>query len=95
MAVARIVTFDGVSSERMEQMRSEMSAQERPDNVPATEIMVLHDPEAEKSVVLLFFDNEDDYATGDAALNAMPASDTPGSRSSVGKYNVEMRMTAV
>ena len=95
MALARVVTFDGVSSERMEQMRAQMADQERPDDVPATEILVLHDPEAEKSVVLLFFENEDDYAQGDAALNAMPSGDTPGNRASVGKYNVEMRMTAV
>ena len=95
MAVARVVTFDGVSSARMEQMRAEMADQERPDDVPATEIVVLHDPDAEKSVVMLFFDNEEDYARGDAALNAMPAGDTPGCRTSVGNYNVEMRMTTV
>ena len=95
MALARVVTFDGVSSERMEQMRAQMADQERPDDVPATEIVVLHDPDAEKSVVMLFFDSEEDYAQGDAALNAMSSGDTPGSRTSVGKYNVEMRMTAV
>jgi hypothetical protein len=95
MALARVVTFDGVSSERMEQMRAQMADQERPDDVPATEIVVLHDPDAEKSVVMLFFDSEEDYAQGDAALNAMSSDDTPGSRTSVGKYNVEARMTAV
>jgi hypothetical protein len=95
MALARVVTFDGVNSERMEQMRAQMNDQERPDDIPATEIVVLHDPEAEKSVVVLFFDSEEDYATADAALNAMPSSDTPGSRASVGRYNVEVRMTAV
>ena len=67
MTVARVVTFDGVSSERMEQMRAEMADQERPDDVPATEIVVLHDPDAEKSVVMLFFDSEEDYARGDAS----------------------------
>ena len=94
MAIARVVTFDGVSSERMEEMRSQMGEQGRPDEIPASEIVVLHDPDAEKSVVVLFFDSEEDYAKGDAALNAMPADDTPGSRSSVGKYDVAVRMTA-
>jgi hypothetical protein len=61
--------------------------------VPATEILVLHDPDAERSVVVLFFDNEDDYAQGDAALNAMDAGDTPGSRTGVQKYQVVARMT--
>jgi hypothetical protein len=93
MAVARVVTFDGVSKDRMDQMKGEMESGERPDNVPATEIVVLHDAEAEKSAVILFFENEEDYAQGDAALNAMDTSDTPGTRSSVTKYDVAMRMS--
>jgi hypothetical protein len=93
MALARVVSFDGVSSARMEEMQREMQNSDRPDDVPAKEILVLHDPEAEKSVVVVFFDTEDDYARGDAALSAMPASDTPGKRTSVAKYNVAFRVT--
>jgi hypothetical protein len=61
--------------------------------VPATEFVVLHDPDAEKALVLLFFDNEEDYRRGDAALNAMSAGDTPGQRTSVTRYDVAFRMT--
>jgi hypothetical protein len=93
MALARVVTFDGVNKDRMDQMKSEMEGGERPDNIPASEVIILHDPEAEKSVAIVFFENEDDYAQGDAALNAMPAGDTPGQRSSVTKYDVAMRMS--
>ena len=92
MPLARVVTFDGVSSERMDQMRRDMEGETRPDDVPATEFVVLHDPDAEKALVLLFFDNEEDYRRGDAALNAMPAGDTPGTRTSVTKYEVAARM---
>ena len=93
MAVARVVTFDGVSGERMAEMQREMQGSDgRPDNVPAKEIVVLHDPQAEKSVVILFFENDEDYRRGDEALNAMPAGDTPGKRTSVGKYQVAFRM---
>ena len=92
MALARVVTFDGVSAERVAEMQREMEGSERPPEIPATEIVVLHDPEAEKSVVIVFFENEDDYARGDAALSAMPPSDTPGKRTSVTKYNVAFRM---
>jgi hypothetical protein len=92
MALARVVSFDGVSSDRIAEMQREMEGNERPDNVPAKEILVLHDPEAEKSLVVVFFENEDDYRAGDAALSAMPASDTPGQRTSVTKYNVAFRM---
>lgn len=93
MAVARVVSFEGVNTERMEELNREMREGDRPDDVPATEIVVLHDPEAEKSLVVLFFDSEDDYKRGDEALNAMPAGDTPGRRTSVTKYNVAFRMT--
>jgi hypothetical protein len=94
MALARVVTFDGVSKDRMDEMKREMSEGERPEDVPATELVVLHDADSEKSVVILFFDNEDDYRQGDQALNAMPAGDTPGQRTSVTKYDVVTRMTA-
>ena len=93
MPLARVVSFDGVSAERIAEMQKEMQESDRPDDVPAKEIVVLHDPEAEKSLVVLFFENEDDYARGDAALSAMPSSDTPGRRTSVAKYEVAFRMT--
>ena len=93
MPLARVVSFDGVNSERIAEMQREMQSGERPENVPAKEIVVLHDPEGEKSVVILFFETEDDYQRGDEALNAMPASDTPGQRTSVTKYQVAFRMT--
>jgi hypothetical protein len=93
MSLARVVSFDGVSSDRMAEMRREMEGGERPENVPAKEILVLHDPEAEKSLVILFFETEDDYKQGDETLSAMPAGDTPGTRISVAKYEVAFRMT--
>ena len=92
MALARVVTFEGVSKDRVEEMRREMSGQERPDNVPASEILMLHDPESERSLVVVFFENEDDYRLGDETLSAMPAGDTPGRRTSVAKYDVAIRM---
>ena len=93
MALARVVAFDGVTKDRMAEMQREMGDGEPPEEVPAKEIVVLHDPEGEKSLVILFFDNEDDYRRGDETLSAMPAVDTPGQRTSVGKYQVAFRMT--
>jgi hypothetical protein len=93
MALARVVSFEGVSSDRMADMQREMQDGDRPDDVPAKEIVVLHDPESEKSLVVVFFESEEDYQRGDEALNAMPAGDTPGQRTSVTKYQVAFRMT--
>jgi hypothetical protein len=77
----------------MAEMQREMQDSGRPEEVPAKEIVVLHDPEGEKSLVILFFDTDDDYRRGDEALNAMPAADTPGRRASVTRYEVAFRMT--
>jgi hypothetical protein len=93
MALARVVSFEGVSKERMEELAQEMREGDRPEDLPATEVVVLHDPEAEKSLVILFFATEDDYRRGDEVLSAMPADDTPGRRTSVAKYDVPVRMT--
>jgi hypothetical protein len=94
MALARVVTFEGVSKDRMDEMDREMQDRDQPEGVAATEIVVLHDPAAEKSLVILFFETEDDYRRADEVLNAMPTGDTPGRRTSVTKYDVARRMTA-
>ena len=73
-------------------MKQRMSEGERPEEIPSTEMMVLHDPDTETSLAIVFFETEDDYRRGDAALNAMPSDDTPGGRTSVRKYDVAIRM---
>ena len=92
MALARVVTFDGVDANRMREMQQELEGQERPEGIAATEFVVLYDADAEQAVAMLFFDNEDDYTQADAALNAMPTDQTPGRRTSVKKYEVAFRM---
>jgi hypothetical protein len=92
MALVRVVSFDGVNSDRMQELRSEMEGSQPPEGVPAKEIIVLHDGDAEKSLVLLFFDSEEDYRRGDEALNAMSSGETPGQRTGVAKYDVAVRM---
>ena len=93
MALARVVTFDGISSERMAEMAANIEGGERPEGLNATEMMILHNPEADQALAIVFFDNEADYATGSEILNAMPAGDTPGERTSVTKHEVSVRMT--
>jgi hypothetical protein len=92
MAVARVVTFDGVTQERMDEMDREMQGGQPPEGMPPAELIVLHDADAEKSLVVIIFDSEEDYKKGDEILNAMPAGDVPGSRTSVTKYRVATRM---
>jgi hypothetical protein len=93
MALARVVAFDGVTKARIEELEREIREGERPEGLPASEMMLLHDPEAEKSLAIIFFDNEDDYRQGDETLSAMDTGDTPGTRTSVTKYDVALRMS--
>lgn len=94
MALARVVSFEGVGSDRMAELRQRVESGEPPEGMPSSELMVLHDPEGERSLAIVIFDNEDDYQKGDAILDAMPAPDTPGSRTSVSKYDVAIRMSS-
>ena len=94
MALARVVSFDGVSKDRVEQMKGEMESGQPPEGLNATEVIILHDADAEKSLAIVFFDNEEDYRQGDETLSAMPADEVPGRRASVSKYDVAVRATA-
>ena len=92
MPLARVVTFEGVSKDRMDEMDREMREGQPPEGFPSSEMLVLHDPEADESLVVIIFENEDDYSRGDEILSAMPSGDTPGRRTGVKKYNVATRM---
>jgi hypothetical protein len=93
MALARVVEFEGVDSDRIQQLKESIESGDRPEGLPATEFILLHDPDAQESVAIVFFENEDDYRQGDATLSAMPTDDTPGRRSSVSKYDVALRVS--
>ena len=93
MALARVVSFEGVSKQRMDEMQRGMDeGGGPPEGFPPAEFVALHDPETEKSLTVFFFETEEDYARADEMLNAMPAGDTPGQRTSVTRYNVVFRM---
>jgi hypothetical protein len=93
MPLARVVSFEGVSSDRMAEMKGQIESGEPPEGMPSSELLILHDPEAERSLAIVIFDNEEDYRKGHEVLDAMPSSDTPGSRTSVTKYDVAHRMS--
>jgi hypothetical protein len=91
MALARVVTFEGIDSGRIAEMKGEIEGGEKPEGLPATEMMILHDSESDRALAIVFFDNEEDYRKGDEFLSSMPASDTPGRRTSVTKHDVAVR----
>ena len=90
MAIARVVAFEGVTAERIEELRAEIGRGERPEGLDPAEILLLHDREAGTSLVILLFEDEESYRRGDAVLDAMPAGETPGRRRSVTRYEVAL-----
>ncbi len=94
MALARVVSFEGVSSDRMAELKSRVEEGGPPEGMPPAELLILHDPAGEKSLAIVLFDNEDDYQKGHEILDAMPGPETPGQRASITKYDVAVRTTA-
>ena len=86
-------SISGVDTGRIQELKEQVGSGDRPEGLPATEFILLYDADAQKSVAIVFFDNEDDYRQGDATLSAMPTDDTPGHRSSVARYDVAIRVS--
>ncbi len=94
MAVARVVEFEGVTQERVDELRNRIESEDGPpEGVPAKEMIMLYDSGSQSAVAIIFFDNDADYQQGDAALSAMGSDDVPGNRTSVRKFDVAARAT--
>lgn len=93
MSLARVVTFEGITTDRIKEMKEEIEGGEQPEGLNATEMIVLHDPDSSKAVAVVFFDTDEDYQRGHEILDAMPTAETPGRRTSVERFDVPIRMT--
>jgi hypothetical protein len=91
----RVVRFTDVDPDRVEKLVSEIDESEGPpEGIKATGLQILLDRDQRTSVVLQFFDNEQDMRDSEAAFDSMDASDTPGSRASVDRAEMmrELKM---
>ena len=91
----RVVRFTGVDPERVEKLVSEIDESGGPpEGVKATGLQILLDRDQGTSVVLQFFDSEQDMRDSESAFDSMDASDTPGSRASVDRTEMlkELKM---
>lgn len=92
MALARVVSFEGVGSERMAELAREVQEGGAPEGMPPAELTILHDPAGERALAIVLFDNEEDYRKGDEVLDAMSGEEVPGRRTGVTKYDVAVRV---
>jgi hypothetical protein len=90
MALARVVSFDGVDSQHMAQLKEQVSG-DPPEGLDAKALLLLHEPDSQQALAIVFFEDEDAYRRGHEILDSMPTSDTPGNRTSVTKYEVAVR----
>jgi hypothetical protein len=91
----RVVRFSGVSAGRMEEMLSRIKESDGPPpGVPSTRLTVLFDESQATAVVLQHYETADDMETGAKVMDAMDASDTPGTRTSVDACEVKLELTA-
>ena len=93
---ARVAVFEGGSAEAMKADADVIkSADGPPPGVPANGITCLYDYDSGKSLVIAFFETEEDMKTGDATLKGMN-NDRPdaGTLSSVSFYEapVDIRL---
>lgn len=93
MALARVVEFAGVSPDRVDEMKQRMQSGEPPEGMPPMELVWLHDAAGQKSLVIQFFDSQSDLEQAAQVLEAMPADETPGQRTSVTQYEVAHRQS--
>jgi hypothetical protein len=92
---ARVVRFSDVTAEHADEIAAQIKSGEGPPpGVPAKGIKMIYDADSSTSVVVVFFDSEDDMKTGGEALEAMDTSETPGTRVSVDTGEVKAEMDA-
>ena len=92
---ARVVRFTDVDPERMRERQAAADEMEGPpEGVPATGIQVFHDPQQGTAVVVQHFATEEDMRAGEAILDAMDPSETPGTRVSVDRCELKFERQA-
>ena len=89
---ARVVRFEGATAEALDDSAARIRSDAEsgpPEGVPAKQFLLLNDKENGRSMAIMLFETEEDYAQGDATLNSMdPPGEGMGQRVGVDKYEV-------
>ena len=90
----RVVRFQDTDAEKMNSMNDRIEGSDGPPpGVNATGIKVLFDADQGTAVVLQFYATAQDMADAEAIFDAMPASDTPGTRVSVDRCETKLELS--
>ena len=80
MTIARVVTFEDVDADRMTGLQHRMEEGDQPEGMPPVDVVVPHDTESGRALVLQLFVDDDNHRRGEEVFAALPAGDTPGTR---------------
>jgi hypothetical protein len=87
----RVVRFTDVDPKRVEKLVSELNAQTGPpEGIKATGLQLVLDADQRTAVVLQFFGSAEDMRESEAAFDGMDAAETPGTRASIDRGEVEL-----
>lgn len=89
---ARIVRFTDVSQDAIDDVVGRISGSDGPpEGVDATGMKLFFDQHQGTALFVGFFETEEKMAAADEVLEAMDASDTPGTRASVDRCAVVIK----
>jgi hypothetical protein len=84
---ARVVRFTDVDADHLAE-RVAKAREQRPVEIPATVIQILHDADQRTAVVIQVFETAEGMAEAEAPLDAMDPGDTPGTRASIDRCEI-------
>ena len=92
---ARVVRFTDVDPDHLAERLAQVEASDGPPvDIPAKGIQILHDPDQRSAVVIQLFETADDMAAAEGPLDQMDPGDTPGTRASIDRCEIKMRLAA-
>ncbi|HEX8122041.1 MAG TPA: hypothetical protein VF549_12320 [Solirubrobacteraceae bacterium] len=87
---ARVARFEGANGEALRENAKRISDDPSgpPEGVPAKKFVMLIDPDAGRSIAIVFFETEEDMRKGDETLRGMSPPDEAGKLTGVEMYEV-------
>ena len=92
---ARVVRFNDVSQERIDQIKARVEAEDGPPpGVDATGMKLLYDADQSTGIFIAFFATADNMRAADEIFRNMDAGETPGTRASIDQCEVMLERDA-
>ena len=85
---ARVVRFTDVDTSQIDRIKNDVENNDPPEGMPPTKLQIVVDESQGTAAVIQTYESEADMQKADEVMNAMDASETPGTRASVDKGEI-------